>query len=121
MTSYGFFTVSGVSMYVIPPALRDSHTQGFTTIDTDLMSLMHLSVRAIFNIGAGEETYADVEAMLDETKVYTRYRIRKRGRCTRLSIYIVLYGNDHIFAVVNTMIVIETSGTISLSLCCGCS
>lgn len=49
------------------------YTQGFSTIDADLMSLMHLSPRAIFNIGVGEETYSDVEALLDETKAYTRY------------------------------------------------
>lgn len=47
--------------------------QGFATVDADLMSLLHLSPRSIFNIGAGDDTYADVEAFLDETSTYTRY------------------------------------------------
>lgn len=47
--------------------------QGFATIDADLMSLLHLSPRSIFNIGANDPTYADVEVVLDETSTYTRY------------------------------------------------
>ena len=46
--------------------------QALATIDTDIMSLLHLSSRYIFNVGAGDETYADVESVLDETKTYTR-------------------------------------------------
>lgn len=47
-------------------------SQGFGTIDVDLMSLLHLSPRSIFDIGAGDGTYAEVESVLDETRRYTR-------------------------------------------------
>lgn len=46
--------------------------QGFASIESDLMSLLHLSPRSIFNIGAGDGTYTEVESVLDETRRYTR-------------------------------------------------
>ncbi|CAM9362495.1 unnamed protein product [Pylaiella littoralis] len=51
--------------------------KGFGTIDVDLMSLLHLSPRSIFDIGAGDGTYAEVESVLDETRRYTRERVTR--------------------------------------------
>lgn len=50
-----------------------SFAQGFTTIDADLMSLLHLDTRPILNIGITDEPSADVEVVLEETTAYIRY------------------------------------------------
>lgn len=47
-------------------------TQGFANIDADLMSLLHLSPRSIFDVGAGDGTCSEVESLLAETRRLTR-------------------------------------------------
>lgn len=47
-------------------------TQGFANIDADLMSLLHLSPRSIFDVGAGDGTCSEVESLLAETRRFTR-------------------------------------------------
>ena len=39
-------------------------TRTMLNVDADLMSLLHLEPRRIFNVGVGDELYADVDSKL---------------------------------------------------------
>ncbi|CAM9135038.1 unnamed protein product, partial [Choristocarpus tenellus] len=71
----GLLEVQGACMQLVDDMV-DS-LKSYTTIDTDLMSLLHLNCRPIFNFGKGDAMYIDVEAELDDARVYIMERLTR--------------------------------------------
>lgn len=59
------------------------------SVDADLMSLLHIEPRRIFNIGVGEPIYADVDAALDAARAQIREHvsIASRGPLRLVALY----------------------------------
>ena len=73
--------------------------RGFTSIDKDTMSLLVLEPRTLFNIGAGDPLYADVDATVRKIKANVMDRLNKSmivttKLCKMYNEYIWLMADD---------------------------